>query len=135
MNKGIIIGRLVRKPELRYTINNKAVSNISIATNNSKDDTLFLDINLFGKTAKTTAEYCDKGDLVAIEYFVKNNNYKDKDDKMHYGYKFIGNTIKFLSTNKNDTTESKIKNEKSLNQTDPFAEFGNRIEIDDNFLE
>ena len=39
MNKGVIVGRLVRNPELRYTSSNKAVAKITIACNNSKDDT------------------------------------------------------------------------------------------------
>ena len=66
MNKGVIVGRLVRNPELRYTSSNKAVTKITIACNNTKDDTTFLDITIFGKMAETTNEYCQKGDILGI---------------------------------------------------------------------
>lgn len=52
MNKGIIVGRLTRNPELRYTSSNKAVTKITIACNNTKDDTTFLDITIFEKWQK-----------------------------------------------------------------------------------
>ena len=46
MNKGIIVGRLVRNPELVKTTNGKSIANITIATDNSKDDTTFLQITI-----------------------------------------------------------------------------------------
>ena len=123
MNKGIIVGRLTRNPELRYTKNNKAISNITIACDNSKDDTTFLKIDVFGKIAETLCEYTQKGDLIGIEYIVKNNNYEDANGNKHYEYSFIANTTKFLSTNKKSTYENS------------FEEFGESINIEDNFLE
>ena len=49
INNFTIIGRLTRNPDLRYTKENKPVTLITIAINNSKDDTTFLTITLFGK--------------------------------------------------------------------------------------
>lgn len=137
MNKGIIVGRLVRNPELRYTSSNKAVTKITIACNNSKDDTTFLDITIFGKMAETTNEYCQKGDILGIEYIVKNYNWEDEEGKRHFTYNFIANKVEFISkvsksTNKVETPQEQAKN--SLNK-DAFDEFGDSVSIDDNFLE
>lgn len=137
MNKGVIVGRLVRNPELRYTSSNKAITKITIACNNSKDDTTFLDITIFGKMAETTNEYCQKGDILGIEYIVKNYNWEDEEGKRHFTYNFIANRVEFISkasksTNKVETTQEQAKN--SLNK-DVFEEFGDSVSIDDNFLE
>lgn len=137
MNKGVIVGRLTRNPELRYTSSNKAVTKITIACNNSKDDTTFLDVTIFGKMAETTNEYCQKGDILGIEYVVKNYNWEDEEGKRHFTYNFIANRVEFISkasksTNKVETTQEQTKN--SLNK-DVFEEFGDSVSIDDNFLE
>lgn len=137
MNKGVIVGRLVRNPELRYTSSNKAITKITIACNNSKDDTTFLDITIFGKMAETTNEYCQKGDILGIEYIVKNYNWEDEEGKRHFIYNFIANRVEFISktsksTNKVETPQEQDKN--SLNK-DVFDEFGDSVSIDDNFLE
>lgn len=137
MNKGVIVGRLVRNPELRYTSSNKAITKITIACNNSKDDTTFLDITIFEKMAETTNEYCQKGDILGIEYIVKNYNWEDEEGKRHFIYNFIANRVEFISkasksTNKVETPQEQAKN--SLNK-DVFDEFGDSVSIDDNFLE
>lgn len=137
MNKGVIVGRLVRNPELRYTSSNKAVTKITIACNNTKDDTTFLDITIFGKIAETTNEYCQKGDILGIEYIVKNYNWEDEEGKRHFTYNFVANRVEFISkasksTNKVETPQEQAKN--SLNK-DVFDEFRDSVSIDDNFLE
>lgn len=137
MNKGVIVGRLVRNPELRYTSSNKAITKITIACNNSKDDTTFLDITIFGKMAETTNEYCQKGDILGIEYIVKNYNWEDEEGKRHFTYNFIANRVEFISkasksTNKVETPQEQAKN--SLNKN-VFDKFGDSVSIDDNFLE
>lgn len=124
MNKGVIVGRLTRNPELRYTNQNKAVTKISIACNNSKDDTTFLNITIFGKMAETVNNYCSKGDLLGVSYIVKNNTWTDKELKKHFDYIFIANKVTFLATTKK---ENNIENENK----DIFEEFGEEIKDED----
>lgn len=87
--------------------------------------------------AETTNEYCQKGDILGIEYVVKNYNWEDEEGKRHFTYNFIANRVEFISkasksTNKVETTQEQAKN--SLNK-DVFEEFGDSVSIDDNFLE
>ena len=127
----MIIGRITRDLELRYTTNNKAVVNVPIAINNGKDDTTFIDVVLYGNTAETTCKYCKKGDLMGVQAKVQNKNWTDKDGKNHYDYKFMGYKVTFLSTKKENVEEPK----KEENTNNPFSDFGEQISIDDRFLD
>lgn len=146
-NNCTAIGRLTKDIELRYTSNNKAVCDLSMAINNGKtlngeDDTTFLNITVFGKNAENCAEFCKKGDLVGASYMVKNHNWEDKNGNKRYDYNFIANRITFLSTKKDGQAVSPIEN-KSNSQADvtnddpfdAFQDFGEKLVIDDNFLE
>ena len=129
MNKFIITGRLTRNPELRYTSNNVAITELNLAINNKKDDTTFLTIKVFNKTAETCNEYLNKGDLIAVEGNIKNNNYEDETGKMHYITDFIGNKVEFLSTKKKDETKEEKQDRNNI-----FEEFGKSIEIEEDDL-
>ena len=127
----VLIGRITKDLELRYTTNNKAVVNVPIAINNGKDDTTFIDVVVYGNIAETTYKYCKKGDLIGAQATIKNNNWTDKDGKNHYDYKFMGYKVTFLSTKKENVEEAK----KEENTNDPFSDFGEQISIDDGFLD
>lgn len=128
----MIIGRITKDLELRYTTNNKAVVNIPLAINNGKDDTTFIDIVVYGNIAETTYKYCKKGDLIGAQATIKNNNWTDNNGNKHYDYNFIASKVTFLSTKKN---EDNNQSEQTNNTSDPFSEFGEQIEIDNNFLD
>ena len=87
--------------------------------------------------AETTNEYCQKGDILGIEYIVKNHNWEDTKGNKHYDYTFMANRVEFISKasksiNKVETPQEQAKN--SLNK-DVFDEFGDSVSVDDNFLE
>ena len=136
----ILVGRITKDLELRYTPNNKAVLDLPIAVNNGKDDTTFITTTLFGTTAETTYKYCHKGDTVGVQAIVKNHNWEDKEGKKRYDYSFIANKITFLSTKKQEESKEEVK-ETPKEETDPFAnafeEFGEQVAMDisDNFLD
>ena len=132
MNILCLVGRITKDLELRYTTNNKAVVNIPLAINNGKDDTTFIDIVVYGNVAETTHKYCKKGDLIGAQATIKNNNWTDSNGNKHYDYKFMGYKVTFLSTKKN---EDNNQSEQANNVSDPFSEFGEQIEIDNNFLD
>ena len=128
----VLVGRITKDLELKYTTNNKAVVNIPLAINNGKDDTTFIDIVVYGNVAEMTSKYCKKGDLIGTQATIKNNNWTDNNGNKHYDYKFMGYKVTFLSTKKNeDNNQLKQTN----NTSNPFSEFGEQIEIDNNFLD
>lgn len=134
----ILAGRITKELELRYTPNNKAVANIPLAINNGKDDTTFISITVFGQTAEMVNKYCNKGDMLGVQAMVKNHNWEDGNGNKHYEYSFIANKITFLSTKAKEETKEKSNSEiikDVMEDKDPFAEFGEQVSIDDNFLE
>lgn len=133
-NTAILIGRITKDIELRYTTNNKAVIRVVIAINNGKDDTTFLPITIFGNMAETTHKYCKKGDLIGVYATIKNQSWQDSKGNKCYDYSFIANKISFLSS-KSKEIKQEVKQEEKKETHDPFTEFGNMIEVNDNFLD
>ena len=122
MNNFVCIGRLTKDPEIRYTKDNKAVCSINIAINDG-DNTTFLPITIFGKPAEATHKYCKKGDMMGISGTIKNNNWKDKEDKTHFDYIFVANKTTFLSSKgnsvpKQENASNEPKNELEQNVKD-----------------
>ena len=87
VNKTILIGRLGKDPELKYTPGGKAVANFSLATNEKWTDqsgqkqekTTWHNIVAWGKQAEVINEYCHKGKQLYIEGRIDNRSW-DKDD-------------------------------------------------------
>lgn len=131
-NNVILIGRITKDIELRYTPNNKAVVQISLAVNNGKDDTSFITLTAFDKLAELLSKYSKKGDLIGTQSIIKNHNWEDKNGNKHYDYSFIINKISFLAKgSKQEETKQEVKKETH----NPFQEFGDMIEVNDNFLD
>ena len=129
----ILAGRICKELELIYTTNNKAVVEVPLAINNSKDDTTFINVTVFGNIAETVCKYCKKGDMIGVQAMVKNHNWTDKNGNNHYDYSFIANKITFLQTKtKNEVEKQEEKKDKYNNA---FEEFGQQLEINDNFLD
>ena len=133
MNNTILAGRITKNLELRYTPSNKAVVEVPLAINNSKDDTTFIKVTVFGNIAETVCKYCKKGDMIGVQAMVKNHNWTDKNGNNHYDYSFIANKITFLQTKAKDEVEK--QEEKKDKYNNAFEEFGEQIEINDNFLD
>lgn len=126
------IGRLVKDPELRYSKDGKEITSFTIASHTTKDETTFVGFTTFGTLAKTISKQSHKGDMILVDGIIKNNNYTDKDGNKHYEYAFIGNRVEFLSraTESND----KPKNKNDELSDDVFAQFGNKIDIEESEL-
>lgn len=132
MNNYICVGRITKDIELRYTPSNKAVAQISLAVNNGKDDTSFITLTAFDKLAELLSKYSKKGDLIGTQSIIKNHNWEDKNGNKHYDYSFIINKISFLAKgNKQEETKQEVKKESH----NIFQEFGDMIEVTDNFLD
>ena len=87
MNKVILIGRLTRDPEVRYTQgNNTAVCSFSLAVNRrfkqeGQPDADFINIVAWAKTAEFVSKYFTKGQQVAVSGHLQTRSYDDKEGK------------------------------------------------------
>ena len=132
-NNFIFVGRICKNLELRYTKENKALVEMSLAINNTKESTTFVKVSVWGKIAETTAEYCKKGDLIGVQGKVLNHNWEDDKGNKHYDYNFMANNVTFLQTKSNDEDREKQQENDTKKATDEqiYADFGSSIEITD----
>ena len=86
VNKVILVGNLGQDPESRFTPQGTAVTNLSVATNEtwknqngeSQDKTEWHRIVMYGKMAETAAEYMKKGQMVYVEGRLETNEWEDQ---------------------------------------------------------
>ena len=137
MNSVNLIGRLSNSPEIRHTANNQVVCRFTLAVtrrfkNQAGDyETDFINCVAFGKTAELINEYIQKGDLLGIEGRIQTGSYTAQDGSKRYTTDVVVENITFVNTKKNN----KQNVQQTTETTDPFADFGEQVTIDDNFLE
>lgn len=163
MNKVMLMGRLTAKPELRYTAGNTAYLRFSIAVNRNftsqdgKREADFINVVAWRKNAETIAKYFDKGNLIALEGRIQTGSYDDKDGNKRTSFDVVLDSFEFVesksareaSTNNSysnydnqpssEPTPYDFENTNNSNEVnvdnDPFAELGESVSIDDNFLD
>lgn len=107
VNKAIIIGNLGRDPELRYMQDGSAVASLTIATTDkwkdkatgeTKEQTEWHRVSLFGRLAEIAKEYLVKGSSVYIEGSIRTRKYTDKDGIERYTTGIRGDELKMLGS-------------------------------------
>ena len=104
VNRAILIGRLGRDPELKFTPAGKAVTNFTMATSeNWKDDsgerqerTEWHRIVIWGKLAEVAAKYLTKGSQIYIEGKMQTREWTDKDGQKKYTTEIVANNMTML---------------------------------------
>jgi single-strand DNA-binding protein len=130
LNKVILIGRTTREVELRRTSSGTAVATFTLALDNryvlkdGKPSTDFISCVAWANTAETMEKYVRKGALIAVEGRIQTRSYDNTQGQKVYVTEVIVEQVKLL-----DKKESTEKND------DPFASFGDSVEIDENFLD
>lgn len=112
LNRVILIGRLTKDPELRYTPNGIAVASFTLAVNRpfnnqqGEQEADFIPIVVWRKQAENCANYIGKGSLVAVEGRIQTRTYDGKDGQRRYVTEVIADNVRFLdkrgSTNAQD---------------------------------
>ncbi|QAT41542.1 single-stranded DNA-binding protein [Clostridium sp. JN-9] len=103
MNKVVLIGRLTKDPELRFTPGSgTAVTTLTLAVDRrmpSKDGTReadFIPIVVWGKQAESTANYMNKGKLMGVSGRIQTRSYDAKDGTRRYVTEVVADEVQFL---------------------------------------
>ncbi|ADO59857.1 single-stranded DNA-binding protein [Paenibacillus polymyxa] len=154
LNRVILIGRLTKDPELRYTPSGVAVTQFTLAVDRpftsqgGEREADFLPIVTWRQLAETVANYTHKGNLVAIEGRIQVRNYDNNEGKRVYVTEIVADNVRFLEGKRNseggnsaqgasNSSYSNNNNSSSSrqNQTpDPFSDDGKPIDISDDDL-
>ena len=114
LNQVILVGRLVRTPELQLTDNGKKWSMITLAVNrgyknqNGEYDTDFLDCSLWTAIAENTAEYCKSGDIIGVKGRIQTRLIDNEDGTKYKKMEIIADKVTFLSSSRRDKNEDVI---------------------------
>lgn len=107
LNQVVLVGRLVKDPELLEKEENKKMSRITVAiprsfkNMNGEYESDFINCVLWDSVAKSTVEYCKKGDIVGIKGRIQSRMIEMDDDKKYF-FDVIAERVTFLSNKKAD---------------------------------
>lgn len=104
LNLVVLIGRVGRDPEIRFTQGGDPVANISVATSErwtkdgqKQERTEWHSVTVFGKTAQFVRDYVQKGALVSVEGSIRYEEYKDKDGNDRKATKVKAQRVELLT--------------------------------------
>ena len=106
LNQTVIVGRLVRDPELYETENGNKVTNITLAVHRSyknvtgEYDKDFVPCVLWKGVAENTVEYCRKGDLLGVKGHVQTRDIEVDEDVKRKLVEIVAEKVTFLSSKK-----------------------------------
>jgi len=111
LNKVLLIGNLTKDPELRYISNGTAVCDFRIAvnrvytTNNEKkEETCFIDINVWGRQAESVSKYLQKGSSAFIEGRLQLDQWEDRETgKARSRMRVVAERVQFLNSPRSNT--------------------------------
>lgn len=140
MNRTILVGRLVKDPDLRYTPNGAAVATFTLAVNRTfkqegGPDADFINIVVWNKAAENVSNFLKKGSLAGVDGRIQTRNYEGQDGKRVYVTEIVAESVQFLDSKPRNEGqgqgEPKRKNEPPVrDNNDPFSG-GQTIDMSD----
>ncbi len=132
MNKVVLIGRLTKDPELKYTPGSgTAVTTVTLAidrrfTKDNQKEADFIPVVIWGKSAESTAQHMQKGLLMGVSGRIQTRSYEAKEGGKRYVTEVIAEEIKFLQWAKDNNSNESHENGAG------YASFEDMTPIDDN---
>lgn len=101
LNRVVLVGRIVRDPELKKTTSGASVCSFTIAVDNmmrtgGDRTTSFIPCTCWSKTAENVAKYCTKGSLVGVDGRLSQRNYTDKTGGKRSVVEVVAESVQFL---------------------------------------
>lgn len=103
LNRIVLIGRLTKDPELRYTQSGKAVGSFTLAVdrpyigNDGNRETDFINIVVWNKSGENCAQYLAKGKMAAVDGRLQIRPYEDKNGQKRYATEVVADNVRFLT--------------------------------------
>ena len=141
INRVVLVGRLTKDPELRYTPNGVAVCTFTLAVNrpftNQQGDREadFINCVAWRGTAENLANYQKKGNLIGIDGRIQTRSYEGNAEKRRYVTEVVCESVQFLEPKK-ENSEQMTKQQQSpmRHKPDSFFDDSGQIDINDDDL-
>jgi len=137
MNRTILVGRLTKDPELRYTPNGVATCSFTLAVNRTftnqqgEREADFINVVVWRKPAENTANFLKKGSLAGVDGRIQTRSYDGQDGKRVYITEVVAESVQFLEPKKDNQQQEQYN---SRQEEDPFKNNGQQIDISDDDL-
>lgn len=106
MNTCVLMGRLTRDPEKRYTANNTPVTSFTLAVDRFKEGADFFDCTAWQKTGEFVSTYFTKGDMICVRGRLQNREWTDKDGSTRRKTEIVAEEVSFCGGKKPDQKEA-----------------------------
>lgn len=142
MNRTVLVGRLTRDVDLRYTPSGTAVANFTIAINrpfksqDGEQQADFINGVVWRKPAENLANYMKKGSQIGVDGRLQSRTYEDKSGKTVFVTEVVADSIQFLESkgSQGDQDQSKQTQINQQSHDDQSEQEAQPIDIDDDEL-
>lgn len=125
LNQVVLVGRIVKTPELRTTETGKKTATVTLAVPrnyknmNGEYETDFLDCTLWTNVAENTTEYCQSGDMVGVKGRIQTRVITSDDGSKKKKTEIVAEKVTFLAQSPNNKEEKKEtkRSQKSIKET------------------
>lgn len=138
INSTVLVGRMTKDAELRYTPNNQAVATFTLAVNrnfknqNGEREADFINCVIWRQAAENLANWAKKGTLVGIAGRIQTRNYENQQGQRVYVTEVIADSFKLLESRNSQNQQQNAQPDFSRNDS-PFGN-SNPMDIDDSDL-
>ena len=137
-NKVILVGNLTRNVELKYTPSGTAIAKFGLATNRTykdpqtgenKQETMFIDITVFGRSAEIANQYLSKGRRVLVEGRLVLDQWVDSTGQKRSKHSVVAEKVQFMDSK--SSSESSVSYENVMQQTEQKKQNIPSIDLDE----
>lgn len=128
LNKVMIIGKLGRNPEMRYTPSGRPVTSFSVATNRSwvnaererREETEWFNVVAWGNLAEICKQHLTKGQQVYVEGRLQTRGWEDQSGKKHYRTELVANEMIMLGERKSAVATEETRKREAESESSEF---------------
>ena len=133
LNRVILIGRLTRDPELKYTTNGTAVATFTLAINRrfNKEETDFIDVVTWKGLAENCANYLGKGRLAAVEGRLQVRSYETKEGQKRKVAEVVADDVRFLDKGGTGSSPGSGQTASPRREHDQWEDLGREVRLED----
>lgn len=140
INRSVLVGRLTKDPELRYTPSDVANTRFTLAVNRTfsnpqgEKQADFINIVVWRKTAENVANFLKKGSLTGIEGRIQTGSYEGQDGKRVYTTEVVADSVQFLDSKSDNQSQPQQQQQYQAPQQNGYPQPSNSTTVDDSDL-
>ena len=129
INRVVLVGRLTKDPDLRFTLSGVAVATFTLAVNrpftnqSGERDADFIQVIVWRKAAEAVANYLRKGNLAGVDGRIQTRSYEAQDGRRVYVTEVVAESVQFLES-KNKSQEESRRQQPTAQNENPFVNDG-----------